>query len=116
VRLVYASVASRPLGPEDLEIFAAHSERRNVAAGLTGLLIYAGGRFYGVLEGSQRRVFSRMEEIITEPWQTRLRILAEEEIAAARFRNWSFGRIPDADPGSAAETLERFILDLSRSA
>lgn len=69
-----------------------------------------------MLEGPQRRVFSRMEEIISEPWQTRLRILAEDEIAAARFSNWSFGRIPDTDPGSTAETLERFILDLSRGA
>lgn len=114
MRLVYASAATRPLGPEDLAVLAAHAERRNVAAGLTGLLIYAAGRFYGVLEGPQRRVFARMEEVITEPWHRSLRILAEETISAARFRNWSFGRIPDSDPGAAAESLERFIISVSR--
>ncbi len=114
LRLVYVSAAARPLGAEDLEAIARVSERNNAERGLTGLLLFGGARFYGVLEGPRRRVLARMEAIITDPRHRALRILSEEEIAAARFANWSFGRIPategeDDVPGG----LEAFILGLA---
>ena len=82
--------------------------------GLTGLLLFGGSRFYGVLEGPRRRVFGRMEAIITDPRHRALRIISEEEIAAQRFANWSFGRIPDTgDSSDSVASLESFILGLA---
>ncbi len=114
LRLVYVSAAARPLGADDLEAIAKVSERNNAARGLTGLLLFGGARFYGVLEGPRRRVLSRMEAIITDPRHRDLRIIIEDDITAQRFANWSFGRIPASD-GAAdpAESLETFILGLA---
>ena len=68
-----------------------------------------------MLEGPRRRVFARMESIITDPRHRDLRIIREEDIAAQRFANWSFGRIPVVEDNSAdpAEGLETFILGLA---
>lgn len=114
LRLVYVSTAARPLGADDLEAIARASERNNAAWGLTGLLLYGGSRFYGVLEGARRRVFDRMEAIITDPRHRALRIVSEEEIVAKRFANWSFGRIPVTDHAAdPAGGLETFIAGLA---
>lgn len=102
------------MAPADLEAIARSSARNNAARGLTGLLIHGGSRFYAVLEGPRRRVFARMEVIITDPRHRALRIVREEPIPAQRFANWSFGRIPDEDGNAEADGLESFILGLAR--
>jgi hypothetical protein len=62
-----------------------------------------------VLEGPQRRVFARMEEVITDRRHNSLRILREHAVEARRFENWSFGSLPrcQTDP-------EEFIWNLTR--
>lgn len=114
VRLVYVSAEARPLGLEDLAGIADVSRRNNAALGLTGILLYGSGRFCAVLEGSQRRVFARMERIITDPRHRDARIIREDRIASQRFANWSFGRLGDSAPGGgSAASLESFILGLA---
>jgi FAD-dependent sensor of blue light len=113
VQLVYVSSAAADLTPADLDAVASRSRARNEAAGLTGLLLHQGPYFYGVLEGERRRLFARMEELITERCHGRLRILREEPIAGRRFRNWSFGTLPDSPEGTVTAP-EDFIWNLSR--
>jgi hypothetical protein len=114
LRLVYVSEATRDLDASDLEAIARASERNNQALGLTGLLLFGGGRFHAVLEGGNRRVLSRMETIITDPRHRAIRILSEEEIAAPRFANWSFGHVPGpSGPHDAPDDLTAFILGLA---
>jgi hypothetical protein len=79
---------------------AASSRRNNAAQGLTGLLLFGGFRFYAILEGPQRRVFARMERIITDPRHRRLTVLREDAIEVPRFANWSFGFIPEGEQTS----------------
>lgn len=94
VHLSYVSRAAPGLTEADLKAIGARSLARNGAAGLTGLLLYQGDTFCGVLEGPQRAVFARMEVIITDPCHHSLRILKEEQISARRFSNWSLGALP----------------------
>lgn len=96
----------------DIDALAAEAAARNARLGLTGLLLHQGGRFYGLLEGPERRVFARMEEIITDRRRFGLRILREEPIEARRFENWTFGMLPQT--GATAGTPEDFILNLTR--
>jgi hypothetical protein len=114
VRLDYISAASGPLAPADLAAIEAAGLRNNAARGLTGLLLFGGGRFYGLLEGPQRRVFARMERIITDPRHRSLCILREDTVSERRFSNWSFSRMPDGDDtrGDPA-ALDRFLLGLA---
>ena len=79
-------MAAPSLTAENLDDIAARSAARNAAAGITGLLLHQGDRFYGVMEGPQARVFQRMEVIITDRRHAEVRILREEAIAGAPLR------------------------------
>lgn len=94
VHLAYVSSAASTLTLSDLDAIGARALERNVAARITGLLLYQGDTFCGVLEGPRRAVFSRMEIIITDPRHHALRILREDAIDERRFSNWSFGALP----------------------
>lgn len=115
IRLVYISRRAKDLGPADYAAIEASSQRRNMAARITGLLIVQGRFFHAVMEGPSRQVLRRMEVIITDPRHHDLRILREEPIAQRRFANWSFGQVPDS-PARALDTdsPDSFIFDLSR--
>lgn len=111
IRLIYVSVASRALEPPDLGAIAAASHRNNAAQGLTGLLLFGGSRFYSVLEGPQRRVFARMERIITDCRHRRLFVVREDTIPALRFANWFFAVIPEGEKTAGGQDfLESFIV------
>lgn len=115
VRLVYVSVETRPLGTAELETIAAAGRRNNPSRGLTGILLHGGGRFYGLLEGPERRVLGRMERVVADPRHKAIRVLREEPIAARRFAEWSFGPLPLAagDEGDLA-ALDRFLVSARR--
>jgi hypothetical protein len=113
VRLVYVSAAAPGLAPADLAAIEAASLRHNAARGLTGLLLFGGGRFYGVLEGPGRRLFARMERIAVDPRHRNLRILREDAACERRFANWSFARISDdGDRRDAPPGLDDFLLGM----
>jgi hypothetical protein len=112
LRLVYSSAAAPGLTAADLEAIAARSAERNRAAGLTGLLLHQGDGFHGILEGSRRRLFARMERIITDPRHARLDILLEAPADARRFDAWSFASLPDSV--ARKPIVEDFVRTLSR--
>lgn len=108
------SASVRDLEQCELDAIACAAARNNAAGGLTGLLLYGGSRFYGVLEGPRRRVFNRMERIVVDPRHRNLVVLREEAIETPRFANWSFGSIPDPEPTpSGGGALDSLILRLA---
>jgi hypothetical protein len=109
LRIVYVSDAAPALTAADLAAIAARSAERNRAAGLTGILLHQGERFFAVLEGPSRRLLARMERIIVDPRHARVEILLESAISERRFETWSFGRLPGsaAARGSGADELVR---------
>ncbi len=115
VRLVYVSVATAPLGQADLDAIAAASRRNNAPRGLTGLLLHGGGRFYGLLEGAERRVLGRMERIVADPRHRAIRVLREDAIRVRRFAEWSCGPLPLMDGGDEdLVALDRFLVNVRR--
>lgn len=94
LQLVYVSTATRRLTERDLDAIALSSERHNGACSLTGLLLYQGGFFHGILEGAASDVLRRMEAIITDDRHREVRILREQETASRRFSNWSLSALP----------------------
>ena len=113
IQLVYASLASPSLGQPELELIATRSAANNARFEITGLLLHQDGHFYGVMEGPERRVFQRMEAIITDRRHSAVRILREVPIAERRFESWSFGALPLMS-GHGAESPEDFVLNFSR--
>lgn len=119
MQIVYTSTAVRPLGADDLDAIRIASERNNSARGLTGFLLYQGGRFYGLIEGPRRALMARMEKIIADPRHRDLRVLREADVSSYRFRNWTLSHLPDAgaasgQPGPTGQPSVEFIVNLSR--
>jgi hypothetical protein len=110
VQIVYVSGAPAQMTEDEIESLATRARERSRSARLTGLLVRHGAYYYAVLEGPRRRVFQRVEEIISEQGQRGVRILREETIRARRFANWTYSVIPasDADTGAPSHFLWRY--------
>ncbi len=113
LRVTYVSIASAPLAPEEFMALVARARARNAAQGLTGFLFHQPPRFYGVLEGPERKVLARMEVIATDPRHRGLTVLREERIPEARYRTWAFGFLPQARPGSEDAVSAEFVYSLA---
>lgn len=110
--MTYVSTAAAGLCPERLTALAARARARNAASGLTGFLFYQPPRFFGLLEGPERRVLARMEAIVVSPDHCNLTVLREEEVSVPRFLNWSFGILP-ADAGTNTTVSAEFVRSLA---
>ncbi|HNJ76842.1 MAG TPA: BLUF domain-containing protein [Azospira sp.] len=60
IHLIYVSTAQGELDDVDLDRIMDSSVRRNTAARITGMLLYAGGNFMQVLEGEEADVDATM--------------------------------------------------------
>ena len=58
IRLTYASTALKEWSPEDLLKLLKESRTNNGAKNITGILLYANGTFFQVLEGDEATVSS----------------------------------------------------------
>ena len=67
------------------------SSRRNAESGITGMLLYAGGKFLQVLEGEAKAVNETYKRIAVDPRHTNLNCLVEEEIDQRHFERWTMG-------------------------
>ena len=77
----------------------ASSTRRNAEAGITGMLLYGGGKFLQVLEGEAEAVNETYLRIAQDPRHKNLNGLVEEEIERRHFERWTMGfhALTDAD-------------------
>jgi hypothetical protein len=115
IRLVYVSVASRPLSSSDLDHIEKRSGAENGAAGITGFIVAHEPFFYSIMEGPRGRLFAKMERIIIDPLHQRLRVLREEPLADRRFLDWRLFRLPPLNRSGIGQAPSTgFILDLAR--
>ncbi|MBB5222881.1 hypothetical protein HNP73_002828 [Amaricoccus macauensis] len=112
IQLVFTCGGGQNLTPDALQVLVDDLGRANARAKLTGLLLRQGDSFYGVLEGSERRMLARVESMISDPRLGGVRVLKEEAIAQRRFGNWSFGALPAVHQASNA--AEDFIIRLAQ--
>lgn len=113
LQIVFVSASRWPLSEAEVARIANAARRANAALGITGLLLYRAGRFYGVVEGPGAPLLALMERIMCDRRHRDLRVLREEEIVTRRFETWSFGS--PAGPSDADGAIE-FILRLSQGA
>lgn len=107
--------------------------RHNRENAITGMLLYSGGNFLQVLEGTRANVHATYARICKDPRHNNITLITEEEVPERHFANWSMGyrrlgaddiaRFPDnaplfqfgfkasalqAKPGAALELLRLF--------
>ena len=101
--LLYASRAARAFDDADLLALLRRARTVNERRGVTGMLLYARGRFMQVLEGERDTVLDLLGAIRRDPRHDRLVVTQVEALDARRFADWTMGfvhadRYPD-EPG-----------------
>lgn len=121
IHLVYASVATQPFSSQELTALLEKSRAANERAGITGMLLYAEGSFFQVLEGEPSAIDAVVAKIHSDPRHTNLIVIIREPIPRRSFDEWSMGfsRVSPAelahiaglndffDEGSCLERLSR---------
>ena len=119
-RLVYTSRNLLEGGEEEQRAaiagLLAVSKRNNARVGVTGALLFNGGSFAQVLEGSRAAVEATFERIQRDPRHSDVAVLQCEPVAARGFPNWSMGFVGDSPRGRAlwAEVARLTNFDPSR--
>ncbi len=91
VHLVYVSTAARSFGPEELNNLLNRCRINNQHLGITGVLLYKGGRFFQELEGPDQAVSSLFQKISSDPRHTDVTTIICEAIPRRLFSGWSMG-------------------------
>lgn len=92
--LIYTSCAVSSLTAVELDQLASQSTRNNEKLGITGLLLYGGGRFLQLLEGPTEAVTDLYENrIVKDTRHTDCRELLSKPCEVHLFPNWQMGRM-----------------------
>lgn len=103
LQVVYLSHATRPVSAEELDGILRVSRRNNGRVGITGALLYAGGRFLQILEGSVNAVDAVLARIERDERHRDVRYLTRGVVTGRAFPTWSMGIVtPDARVRDAA--------------
>jgi hypothetical protein len=115
-RLVYVSVATRPFSDGELLDVLRIARQRNLAYGVTGMLLYRDGDFMQLLEGEEPAVRDVYGVIAGDTRHRNLVVLLEEFADDRLFADWSMGfhRLPP-DSMDSAPGYTNFLDDSLRS-
>lgn len=107
IQLSYVSIAAPGLGDEDLEQIVESATRKNAENDITGMLLFAEGRFMQLLEGEEQAVLQTFERVSLDPRHYDVQITERSPIAARSFGNWSMGfkRMASADLNAISAAL-----------
>jgi uncharacterized membrane protein (DUF373 family) len=110
IRLTYASTALKEWSPEELLKLLKECRTNNGAKNLTGILLYANGTFFQVLEGDEAGVDSVYRMIEKDQRHKDVTIIEREKITERAFPYWSMGfEKIDAKELSKMEGLNDFF-------
>lgn len=91
IRLTYASTATHELTSEELLQLLKECRINNGAKNITGILLYAKGTFFQVLEGDETTVNSVYHAIEKDERHKDCTIIERQKITERAFPYWSMG-------------------------
>jgi hypothetical protein len=91
IQLVYVSSATREMSEDDLLYLLDKSRSRNKRQNVTGMLLYAGGNFFQVLEGDKKDVEEIFKAIVIDERNKGSIEILKEDIIERTFPSWSMG-------------------------
>ncbi|WP_299052116.1 BLUF domain-containing protein [uncultured Nocardioides sp.] len=89
--LTYVSTAAAPFRLSALHDLMVSSRARNASLDVTGMLLYAGGRFIQTLEGPADAVDGLFERIAADPRHRRVVRTLHDDVVERSFPDWSMG-------------------------
>ncbi len=111
-RLIYMSRASREMSQTDLDSILDAARHNNSKVDVSGVLLYADGTFFQVLEGPKYEVEAIYNKVYEDDRHCRVKIMSQRAVNERRFADWSMGyqRLDEDDADAAG------FFDLSRAA
>ncbi|WP_235956418.1 BLUF domain-containing protein [Grimontia sedimenti] len=91
IRLIYASSATVEFTESKLMQLLGKARQNNGELGVSGLLLYAKGNFFQVLEGEEHNVDKLYQKIEQDDRHNRVVVLDRSEIKKRAFPDWSMG-------------------------
>ncbi|WP_281543618.1 BLUF domain-containing protein [Grimontia sp. SpTr1] len=91
IRLIYASSATVEFTESKLMQLLGKSRQNNGQLAVSGLLLYAKGNFFQVLEGEEHNVDKLYQKIEQDDRHNRVVVLDRSEIKKRAFPDWSMG-------------------------
>ena len=108
--IAYVSTATRELSDDDIAGILTTARLNNGRNGLTGALLFHGGRFVQILEGPPDVVSQRFEIISADPRHRIVEKVREVVILERQFPQWTMGfRSVDDDPNTRLDGFEDFF-------
>ena len=91
IQCIYASAASRVMETKELADLLQVARENNVQLGLTGMLLYAEGSFFQVLEGPADVVDALYNKIERDKRHHQMTLVIREPIPKRCFDAWTMG-------------------------
>ena len=111
--LLYCSLSVPQLLTKfQLDKILESARRRNLTAGITGMLLYYRGQFIQILEGSKKSIDDIYNNHIkTDSLHTKLNIVSRNSIENRSFEKWTMGFIDSEEIESRTPvTLNRLLI------
>jgi hypothetical protein len=89
--IVYMSLATDAMSPEQLASLLIGARAHNEAAGITGMMIYHDREFMQVLEGERSVIEALYEKIAGDTRHQQVYRLWDAQIATRNFDDWTMG-------------------------
>jgi len=107
-RVIYASQSVHDFDPDELVALLEAARANNERAGLSGMLLYCSQSFLQLLEGDAATLEETYARIAADPRHRNLRLLADTEVSAPLFPDWTMGfeHVNDED---LAEDVDGFV-------
>lgn len=97
-QFAFTSLLLPALSPVSVTDIVRVSRVNNHAAGLTGILVFDGWRFFGYLEGDQAQLAARVARLRGDPRHTDFTPLVDRPLTGPRrFADWVMGYACSAD-------------------
>ena len=107
--VIYVSTATEPLSSGQLRELLIAARQRNSNLGLTGLLLYAHGKFIQVLEGSESAVREVFTSIQRDKRHKNIDTLRFENKETRNFPDWRMGYRNFTVDLETLPTVSRFL-------
>jgi hypothetical protein len=91
IHCIYASAATRDFDTDELAELLRVARENNARLGLTGMLLYAEGSFFQVLEGEPEVLDSLYNRIENDPRHGQVTLVIREPISKRHFDDWTMG-------------------------
>lgn len=109
--IIYSSLATHDLSPEELTALLDHARQANQARGVTGMMIYRKREFLQLLEGEQAVVQALYQRIAQDDRHQQMAKLWDGPIQARSFGEWEMAFVAPDDPTLQAHEGYRDLLD-----